>query len=273
MDVRALMSTPEYAAALQQVDAERAAAAAAAATANRKRTAGEVVGDIGTQLLQGAVGLGQSAYGVGNMATLGLLDRATGFSDNFNETNRILETWKSAPTQAAKAKGSAAFDQGLGAGVAEYVTNPLLLQDLLVSNLPSIIPAGAGAQMASRTANTAAEIAKYSARGAAIAGGLQAGGAADIETINAAREAGMTEGEAQLAGLGAGALTGVMTPVVSKLTGAANLEGMVAAKLMGTRTRSTSQGKPSSSPSSAASQKRAGKRRSSRAPRRRFRTR
>lgn len=226
----ALLNNP---ALLAQYWQERAAADAAEQAAPRNRTIGEVAGDFGTQLLQGAVGLGQAAYGVGNMATLGLLDRATGMSKNFNETNQILEGWKSAPTQAAKAQGSAAFDEGIGAGVAEYVTNPLLLQDLLVSNLPSIIPAGAGAQMASRTAATAADIAKYSARGAARAGGLQAGGAADIETINAAREAGMTETEAQLAGLGAGAVTGVMTPAVSKLTGAANLEGMVAAKLMG----------------------------------------
>ena len=226
----ALLTNP---ALLAQYWQERGAAEAAAQTANRSRTAGEVVGDLGTQLLQGAVGLGQSAYGVGNVATLGLLDRATGMSKNFNETNKILEGWKSAPTQAAKAQGSAAFDEGIGAGVKEYATNPLLLQDLLVTNVPSLIPAGAGAQFAMRNAVGADAIAKYAARGAAQAGALQAGGAADIDTINAAREAGMSEIQAQLAGLGAGAVTGVMTPAVSRITGAAHLEGLVAAKLLG----------------------------------------
>ena len=230
--MQTLLRSPEYAAALRQVQAEDAAAAAAK-EATRSRTAGEVFGDLGTQLLQGAVGLGQSAYGVGNMATLGLLDRATGMSKNFNETNQILEGWKSAPTQAAKAKGSAAFDQGIGAGIKEYVTNPLLLQDLLATNVPSLIPAGAGAQFAMRNAVGAEAIAKYAARGAAQAGAAQAGGAADIDTINAAREAGMSETQAQLAGLGAGVVTGAMTPAVSHLTGAAHLEGLAAAKLLG----------------------------------------
>ena len=71
----ALLTNP---ALLAQYWQERGAAEAAAQTANRSRTAGEVVGDLGTQLLQGAVGLGQSAYGFGNKATLGLRDRATG---------------------------------------------------------------------------------------------------------------------------------------------------------------------------------------------------
>lgn len=226
----ALLNNP---ALLAQYWQERAAADAAEQAAPRNRTVGEVAGDFGTQLLQGAVGLGQAAYGVGNMATLGLLDRATGMSKNFNETNQILEGWKSAPTKAAKAQGSAAFDEGIGAGIKEYATNPLLLQDLLATNVPSLIPAGAGAQWAMRGAEGAELAAKYAARGAARAGGLQAGGAADIETINAAREAGMTETEAQLAGLGAGVVTGAMTPAVSHLTGAAHLEGLAAAKLLG----------------------------------------
>ena len=145
-------------------------------------------GDLGTQLLQGAVGLGQSAYGLGNIATLGVLDRATGLSQDFAETNRILEGWKSGPTQAAKARGAAAFEQGIGPGLAEYATDPRLLQDLVVSNIPSLLPAGAGAQFAMRNAAPAVA-AKYAATGAARAAGLQAGGAADVEVINAARDA------------------------------------------------------------------------------------
>ena len=226
----ALLNNP---ALLAQYWQERAAADAAEQAAPRSRTVGEVAGDFGTQLLQGAVGLGQAAYGVGNMATLGLLDRATGMSKNFNETNQILEGWKSAQTQAAKAQGSAAFDEGIGAGIKAYVTNPLLMQDLLTTNLLSLIPAGAGAQWAMRGAEGAKLAAKYAARGAARAGALQAGGAADIDTINAARDAGMSETQAQLAGLGAGVATGAMTLAVSHATGAAGLEGRIAAKLLG----------------------------------------
>lgn len=223
----------QFYADLQALRQQREAAEAAAEAA-RSRTTGEVVGDIGAQLLQGAVGLGQAAYGVGNMATLGLLDRATGMSRNFAETNDIINSWKSAPTQAALARSSASFDEGIGTGLKNAITDPVLLQDLLVSNLPSIIPAGAGAQFGVRGLEKGSElVGKYAARGAAVAGGMQAGGAADVETINAALDAGMTEGEAQAAGLGAGVVTGLMTPVVSKLTGAAGLEGAVAAKLMG----------------------------------------
>lgn len=233
MDYAALAANPALLERARQQQAILDNQAAQAAEATRSRTAGEVFGDLGTQLLQGAVGLGQSAYGVGNMATLGLLDRATGMSKNFAETNQILEGWKSAPTQAAKAQGSAAFDEGIGAGIKEYVTNPLLLQDLLATNVPSLIPAGAGAQFAMRNAVGAEAVAKYAAQGAARAGALQAGGAADIETVNAAREAGMSDTAGQFAGLGAGVVTGAMTPAVSQLTGAAHLEGMAAAKLLG----------------------------------------
>lgn len=233
MDYAALAANPALLERARQQQAILDTQAAQAAEATRSRTAGEVFGDLGTQLLQGAVGLGQSAYGVGNTATLGLLDRATGMSKNFAETNQILEGWKSAPTQAAKAQGSAAFDEGIGAGVKEYITNPLLLQDLLATNVPSIIPAGAGAQFAMRNAVGAEAVAKYAAQGAARAGALQAGGAADIEVVNAAREAGMSDTAGQFAGLGAGVVTGAMTPAVSQLTGAAHLEGMAAAKLLG----------------------------------------
>lgn len=154
-----------YTAADTQARQQAAARAAAEAEASRSRTAGEVVGDIGAQLLQGAVGLGQAAYGVGNMATLGLLDRATGMSRNFAETNDTINSWKSAPTQAALARSSASFDEGIGTGLKNAITDPVLLQDLLVSNLPSIIPAGAGAQFGVRGLEKGSElVGKYAAR-------------------------------------------------------------------------------------------------------------
>lgn len=232
MDYTAILTNPAAAAQARMDRAAQAARDAAAAEAARNRTTGEVFGDLGTQLLQGAVGLGQSAYGLGNIATLGVLDRATGFSQNFAETNQILEGWKSGPTQAAKARGAAAFEQGIGAGLAEYATDPRLLQDLVVSNIPSLLPAGAGAQFAMRNAAPAVA-AKYATTGAARAAGLQSAGSADVEVINAARDAGMTDTQGQFAGIGAGLATGAMTAGVSRLTGAAGLEGAVAARLLG----------------------------------------
>lgn len=239
MNLEQWRSSPEYAEAVRQLHAQDAATAAAATAAGRKRTTGEFFGDIGAQLLQGAVGIGQAAYGVGNMATLGLLDRGLGLSDNFKQTNEIINTWKSDPTQAAIARGRAAFDEGIGAGIGAYATDSRLMQDLLVSNLPSILPAGAGAQYAMRglsgVGTVAAEqaAAKLAATGAARAGGIQAAGSANVDILNAAHEAGMGDTESQLAALGGGVLTGVMTPAVSKLTGAAELEAAVAAKLLG----------------------------------------
>lgn len=232
MDYTAILTNPAAAAQARTERAAQAAQAAAAAEAARNRTTGEVFGDLGTQLLQGAVGLGQSAYGLGNIATLGVLDRATGFSQNFAETNQTLEGWKSGPTQAAKARGAAAFEQGIGAGLAEYATDPRLLQDLVASNFPSVLPAGAGAQFAMRNAAPAVA-AKYATTGAARAAGLQSAGSADVEVINAARDAGMTDTQGQFAGIGAGLATGAMTVGVSRLTGAAGLEGAVAARLLG----------------------------------------
>lgn len=208
--------------------------------AARGRTGGEVARDAGVQLLQGAVGLGQAAYGVGNVATGGMLDRATGFSDNFNETNQILNTWKSNPTQAAMQRGQAAFKEGVGTGIGTYLTEPALLQDLVVSNLASILPAAGAASSAARAAAAlpkadAAYVAARAGNAASIMGGVQAGGAANVEILNAAREAGMSDGDAQLAALGGGVATGVMTPLVTKFTGAGALEGMVAAKMAGAK--------------------------------------
>lgn len=208
--------------------------------AARGRTGGEVARDAGVQLLQGAVGLGQAAYGVGNMATAGMLDRATGFSGNFNETNQILNSWKSNPTQAAVQRGQAAFKEGIGTGIGTYITDPALLQDLFVSNLASILPAAGAASSAARAAAAlpkadAAYVAARAGTAASRMGGAQAGGAANVEILNAAREAGMSDTEGQLAALGGGVATGLTTHAVTKFTGAGALEGMVAAKMAGAK--------------------------------------
>lgn len=218
---------------------EQLARDALAAEAARPRTTGQVLGDAGAALLQGAVGLGQTAYGLANMGTGGLLDRATGLSDRFQRTNQIIDSWKSAQMQAQLAQGSRAFDDGFFSGVAEYLSNPALLSDAIIKNLPNLIPAGAGAQFAMRglagvgTKLAEQQAAKLAAQGAARAAGLQAAGASNVDIINAAREAGMSDTEAQMAGLVGGAATGFMTPAVSQATGAAGLQAAAAARLMG----------------------------------------
>ena len=71
--------------ALAEQEAQRRAAAEAAALEaerNRSNTWGEAALNVPVQLLSGAVGLGQAAYGLGNMATLGVLDRVAGLSGN-----------------------------------------------------------------------------------------------------------------------------------------------------------------------------------------------
>lgn len=228
----------------QRAEALRLAQEEAARTA--PRGFGGVAQDVGTQLLQGAVGLGQAAYGVGNLATLGVLDRATGFSQNFQQTQQILNSMKTIQTQAAMQQGQQAFDErGVLAGVGEYATNPLLLQDLIVGNLPSLIP-GAAAGRAAGTA--AAEYATARGLGAVASRELvgdaaeravlrttagQVGGGVNIDAINQIRQAGGDENQQQLGGLAAGVLAGVAAPVVSRLTGAARLEGAAANALPG----------------------------------------
>ena len=101
---------------------------------------------------------------------------------------------------------------------------PTLLSDTIIKNLPNLIPAGAGAQFAMRglagvgTKLAEQQAAKLAAQGAARAAGLQAAGASNVDIINAAREAGMSDTEAQMAGLVGGAATGFMTPAVSQAT-------------------------------------------------------
>lgn len=228
----------------RRAEAERKAREAEAERERtRGRTGGEVLQDVGAQLLQGSVALGQSAYGAGNIASGGTLDRAVGLSDNFRETQQIINSWKSRPTQYRQAAAKEAFEEeGVLAGATEYITEPALLQDVVVSNIPSLLPSLGAARFAGQTVARAATapgsrmtqdqvarlVAERGTTAAARAGGIQAGGATNIEAINRAREAGATEDEAQLAGLGAGVIAGVATPAISRLTGAARLEAQVA---------------------------------------------
>ena len=202
---------------------------------SRNRSAGEIAQDLGSQALQGAVGLGQAAYGLGNLATLGTLDRLTGMSENFQRTNQMIEGFKSAPTQARKQAADQAFEeQGVGAGLKAYL-NPALLQDALVSNLPTLaatVATGGAAGGAARAAGAADALVTQAAQKAVLrtAGGLAAG-QTNVDAANLAREHGADATGQQLAGIGGGLIAGLATPGISKLTGAAALESKFAAGL------------------------------------------
>lgn len=221
----------------QEVDA----AAAAEAERTRGRTAGELAGDVGLALGQSAVGLGGAAYGLANVATAGMLDRATGFSQNLEQTQQTLEGLKSAPLQARREQAAQAFQQeGLAAGAGEYITNPSLLFDLGLQSASYLIPGAAAARAAggAAAAGTAARGLSVAAQQAAaqqaatraglVAQGALTGGYLNPEAINAARDAGLSAGEQQLAGLGAAALGAITGPAISKLTGAAGMEARAA---------------------------------------------
>lgn len=223
--------------AQRQADAQAAAERAAyEAEMNRGRTWGEVAQDVPLQLLSGAVGLGQAAYGLGNIATLGVLDRAVGLSDNFAETQNILAGWQSAPTQRAAARVQGAFDESIGSGVAEAVTSPLFLQQLLLQSAPSLLPGAAAARLGGAAGAAAATARGLSApaaqqvvsqaaqRAVGRAVGGQVAGAVNVDAINAAEAEGASPFEAQLGGIGAGLLAGAAAPLLMRATGAGALE-------------------------------------------------
>lgn len=206
---------------------------------NRSRTAGEVAQDVGLQALSGAVGLGQAAYGLANIGTLGLLERGVGLAENFPRTQQILAELQSAPTQRAAARVGQAFDESLLAGAGAAVTEPLFLQQLLVGSAPSLLPGVAAARLGGAAGTAAAQArgltgaaaetfaaqASQRALQRAVAG--QVGGAVNVETI-AAAEQGATPFEQQIGGLGAGLLAGAAAPLLMRATGAGAVEAAAA---------------------------------------------
>lgn len=231
----------------RQVQEEEAAAAAAALAAEnaRSNTWGEAALNAPIQLLSSAVGLGQAAYGLANVGSFGLLDRTTGFSDNFQRTQQMLFDAQSAPTQRAAERVNTEFDKGIGRGIGQALLSPAYLQQLLVGNAASLIPGAAGARVgaAAGAANATARglvgaeaqavvnAASQKALGRTVAG--QVGGAVNVDTINAIEEAGGSETQQQLGGLGAAALAGIAAPVIMRATGAGALEAAAANLLPG----------------------------------------
>ena len=231
----------------EEAQRQQAAAEAAAAEAERTRgrTFGELVGDTAAGALQSAVGLGGAAYGLANIGTAGYLDRATGFSQNLAQTQDILESYKSAPTLAKKEMQRGEFDKGIGAGLLYTVQNPSLLADLAVQSSAYLIPGAAAARAAGGLAAAGA-----AGRGLSQAAGSQlaqkaatkasllsqaalSGGYMNVDGVNAAREAGMSENEVQLTGLAAGAAGALLNTAITKVTGAGSLEAMAAQRFGG----------------------------------------
>lgn len=225
----------------QQQAAQAQADAQRQAEASRSRTLAEVAQDAGAQVLDSAIGLGQAAYGVVNLATLGAYDRSAGFSEDFARTREITAGYRSEPTQQQVQQAQRTFaDEGVGAGLLEYATSPALLQDIAVSNVASLLPGAGAARGASAAAAAQGAVrglsepatrllAQQAAERAVLrTTGAQTAGATNIEAINAIREAGGTDTEAQLGGLGAGLLAGVAAPVISRFTGASGFESQAA---------------------------------------------
>ena len=204
----------------------------------RSRSIGELAGDTGIAALQGAVGLGQAAFGVGNLATGGLLDRATGgFSENFQETQEILGEAKSEPLQLRQQQTNQQFEEeGVAAGLSSLVSSPSQLVDLGVQAAPSLLPTTAAGSLAARTAGAVgSRAAAQQASQRAVLGtvGAQTAGATNVEAINQLRESGASPSEQQAGGLAAGAAAGVLAPGVSRVTGASGLEARVGSRLAG----------------------------------------
>ena len=234
----------------QAAEAQRQQAAAEAAAAEaertRGRTFGELAGDVGAGALQSAVGLGGAGYGLANLATAGFLDRATGFSQNLSQTQDILESYKSAPLQAKKAEMQQTFEQdGIGSGLAYTLQNPSIIADLATQSASYLIPGAAAARAAGGLAAAGA-----AGRGLSQAAGSQlaqkaatkasllsqaalSGGYMNVDGVNAARKAGMSENEVQLTGLAAGAAGALLNTAITKVTGAGSLEAMAAQRFGG----------------------------------------
>ena len=225
----------------------RARLAREEAERNRPRTWGEAAADTGLGLAQTMFNVLGAGYGLANMASAGTIDRATGVSESFDSLNRFLDNQKSTPLQARREDLQGRFDAGDYAGAAgELLTTPSVLGDYAVQSLGYLVPGMAAARVAGGVtaarglaSGLAPEAAGAAAQTAATraALGAQSGmtaGYMNVDAVNAAREAGRTEEEQQLYGLGAGAVGAVLGPAISRVTGAAGMEARAAQAFSGT---------------------------------------
>lgn len=225
----------------------RARLAQEEAERNRPRTWGEAAADTGLGLAQTVSNVLGAGYGLANMASAGIIDRVTGVSGSFDSLNRFLDNQKSTPLQARREDLQRRFDAGDYTGAAgELLTTPSVLGDFAVQSLGYLVPGMAAARVAGGvtaarglasglTPKAAGAAAQTAATRAAL--GAQSGmtaGYMNVDAVNAAREAGRTEGEQQLYGLGAGAVGAVLGPAISRVTGAAGMEARAAQAFSGT---------------------------------------
>lgn len=225
----------------------RARLAQEEAERNRPRTWGEAAADTGLGLAQTMFNVLGAGYGLANMASAGVIDRATGVSESFDSLNRFLDSQKSTPLQARREDLQGRFDAGDYTGAAgELLTTPSVLGDYAVQSLGYLVPGMAAARVAGGvtaarglasglTPKAAGAAAQTAATRAAL--GAQSGmtaGYMNVDAVNAAREAGRTEEEQQLYGLGAGAVGAVLGPAISRVTGAAGMEARAAQAFSGT---------------------------------------
>jgi hypothetical protein len=137
------------------------------------------------------------------------------------------------------------FQDGVWEGVKSAVTTPSVLADMGVQSLAFFLPGLGAAGAAAKTAQATAAARGASTGAAALHANTQAtraalaanaatmGGMGNVDAINEARGAGLSENEIQLAGMGGAAANALLSFGTNKLTGAAGLEASVAQRFAG----------------------------------------
>lgn len=223
------------------------AAAAAEAERTRSRTAGETGRDVALSLSSGIGGLVGAGYGLVNAATGGTLDRATsgGGTQFFQDWQAAMAEGQSPQLQARRENVMGAFQEGVGTGLAEAVSTPSVLVDMAIQSLPYFVPGLGAAGVAARTTQAGALARGATEAAAGLAAGTRAtqaalaanaatmGGMGNVDAINEARAAGLSENEVQLAGIGGFAANFLLSAGTNKALGTAALEAGVAQRAVG----------------------------------------
>jgi murein DD-endopeptidase MepM/ murein hydrolase activator NlpD len=189
------------------------------------RTAGEIIGDVGSQL---GKGVNTIAGAIPN-----LLDPSSPVSKFFNDNAQYWQNDQSQITKSLEAAADERIKEAAKTGqweafktaVVEYGAEPALVQKLILENIPSMIPglaAAKGAQIAAKGSVLAGTIA-----GAGTNSVLNAGGArqeAYQDTKKTLIERGMTESEADAKALEMSILPATVGGVMGAVSGGTGLE-------------------------------------------------
>lgn len=183
------------------------------------RTAGQIVGDVGSQL---AKGVNTIAGAIPN-----LLDPSSPTSKFFNDNAQYWQNDQSQITKSLEAAADARIKEAAKTGqweafktaVSEYGAEPALVQKLILENIPSMIPglaAAKGAQVAAKGSVIAGTAAGAGTNSVLNAGGARQESYQDIKKT--LMERGMPEAEADAQALdksrvaaGVGAATGALS--------------------------------------------------------------